>query len=56
MVTDVLVSSAGNDDSRAINAARVARGLQANCHFSPGRERGRTAKFDAILVEDHGIG
>src|ERR1019366_969850 len=56
VITGVLVASAGDHDSRTVDLAAITRGLQGNSHLRPLGEGRRSAKLDAILVDDHRVG
>ena len=56
MITSVLVSRAGNNDTSAVNFTIAARGLQRQCHLCPRSKTGYTAKLDAAFVNDDRVG
>ena len=56
IVAAVFVAGAGDDDAGAMQLFAVAGGLERNRHLRPFLERRRTAEFDSVLMDDHGIG
>ena len=56
MVARMLAAGAGDDDPRAVDLAAITRRLQGHRHLRPLGEGRRTAKLDAILVNDHRVG
>ena len=56
MIAGVLVASAGNHDTGAVNPVVIARRLQGERHFRPRRKCRGAAKFDAVFVDDDGTG
>ena len=56
VIAHVLVSRAGDHHTVAMHFPWLARRLQGQSHFGPGRKRSRTPKFDTVLVDNHRTG